>query len=140
MRRTTDPSAVLLEGLALVPDALADVAGHRRLERDLHRLRLAAGDAEGAARVLGDVEVGRDLEGVVPDLDLLDALDGEGAHLVVLLGPRVEVQAAVVVHEPVGIDGVGLGPLAVEGEVRDRRRRWWSTASMSGAMMSCFSE
>ena len=64
-RRVTAAARPLLQRLALVPDALADVAGHRRLERDLHRLRLAPGDAEGAPRVFGDVEVGGHLEGLV---------------------------------------------------------------------------
>src|SRR5438034_7213142 len=111
----------VLQLLALVPYPLADVGGHRGLDEDLHRLRLAAGDAERPPSVLGDVEVRGHLEALLQHLDLLDALHGERPDLAVFVGARVEVQPPVVVDEPIGIDGVALGPAAVEREVRDLR-------------------
>src|SRR5258708_24971215 len=77
------------QDLALVPDPLPDVARHLRAEDELHRLCLPPRDAEGAAGVLGDAEVGRDLERMVQDFDALDALHREGPHLAILWGARV---------------------------------------------------
>src|SRR5271165_528737 len=92
--------AGLLQDLAGVPDSLSHVAHGIALETEPDAVRLAvttSDDRKGLAEVVIDVEIGRDLERSVGDLQVLNSRNQEN------LDPLPEMTAAN--HVPLAVYG-----------------------------------
>ena len=85
---------VVLEVLAGVPEALADVLGLVPPEAHPHRDGLVPHQAEGVPGVRREVEVGPDREPVVGQGQVADPLHGEDAHVLPGVAVADDVQAA----------------------------------------------
>lgn len=99
-----------VEGLGGVPGGFLDVAGDGGGEADAEEeVAVALEDAEGAAEVVAEVEVGWHLKGHGIDFGVFDAVDFPVADGVVPWGEADEVERGFVEREAVGMHVVGDG-------------------------------
>jgi hypothetical protein len=110
---------VLVDGLVLGVTALPDVLGLGGGEPDLGLDRLVPDQIEGGGEPFLRVEVLRVLEGVLGEVQILDALHGEDTDVVVLGDADKEVEPALAFEEVQWLDQVGFLGVVVKGQVAD---------------------